>query len=334
MSTAVAAPPASMLMRAAVLASPWQCVVRELARPEPAAGQLLIRVEGSGVCASSIPAWEGRPWFEYPQPAGSPGHEGWGRVEALGARDDGIDHGFEMGDRVAFLGTRSHAEYEVVDSELAVVLPASLSSTPFPGEPLGCAMNIIGRSDIRAGDDVAIVGIGFLGAVLTRLVQMAGARVIAISRRPFSLDVAREFGAHDTIELDENWRVVESVRALTSGAGCPRVIEATGKQEGLDAASEIVAERGRLIIAGYHQDGLRQVNMQSWNWRGLDVINAHERDPRSYMAGMRTAVENVASGRLDPSPLYTHRYSLDELGEAMRTVRDRPDGFMKALVTT
>jgi threonine dehydrogenase-like Zn-dependent dehydrogenase len=72
--------------------------------------------------------------------------------------------------------------------------------------------------------------------------------------------------------------------------------------------------------------------MWLWNWRGIDVINAHERDPKMYIDGIREAVEAVASGRLDPSALYTHRYPLDRLDEALDATRDRPDGFLKALV--
>jgi threonine dehydrogenase-like Zn-dependent dehydrogenase len=73
--------------------------------------------------------------------------------------------------------------------------------------------------------------------------------------------------------------------------------------------------------------------MQLWNWRGLDVINAHERDPAEYIRGMREAADAAATGRLDPSSLYTHRFPLDRLGDALDTTRDRPDGFLKALVT-
>ena len=65
------------------------------------------------------------------------------------------------------------------------------------------------------------------------------------------------------------------------------MIEAVGKQEALDLANGITGERGRLMIAGYHQDGPRRVTMRLWNWRGVDVINAHERDPRTYVRGMR-----------------------------------------------
>jgi threonine dehydrogenase-like Zn-dependent dehydrogenase len=194
-------------------------------------------------------------------------------------------------------------------------------------------MNIFARSDIRAGQDVAIVGIGFLGALLTRLAEVAGANVIAISRRPFSLDVARDSGAHVTVPMDDHYRIIERVKNLTNGKFCDRVIEAVGLQWPLDLAGELTMERGRLIIAGYHQDGMRQVNMQLWNWRGLDVVNAHERDPVVYLNGIASAISAVESGLIDPSPLFTHSYDLDELDRALDATAERPDGFMKALVT-
>jgi threonine dehydrogenase-like Zn-dependent dehydrogenase len=157
--------------------------------------------------------------------------------------------------------------------------------------------------------------------------------VIALSRRPFALDVARAAGADETVVMDDHWRVLEEVKRLTDGRWCERTIEAVGLQWPLDLAGEITAERGRLIVAGYHQDGLRQVNMQLWNWRGIDVINAHERDPRRYVEGIREAVDLVAAGVLDPTPLFTHRFTLDRLGDALELTRERPDGFLKALVT-
>ncbi|HEX2121454.1 MAG TPA: L-iditol 2-dehydrogenase, partial [Thermoanaerobaculia bacterium] len=93
-----------------------------------------------------------------------------------------------------------------------------------------------------------------------------------------------------------------------------------------------IAERGRLVIAGYHQDGPRQVDMQNWNWLGLDVVNAHERDPHAYVRGMREAVEAIAAGRLNPEVLLTHTYALDELDRAMEDLAERPDGFVKGMV--
>jgi threonine dehydrogenase-like Zn-dependent dehydrogenase len=316
-------------MRAAVLEGPGRMQVRQVARPVPGPGQVRVRLEGCGVCASNLTPWEGPEWMQFPTEPGSLGHEGWGVIDAVG---EGVS-GLASGDRVAALSYKSYAEFDIAEADAVVRLPDSLSGQPFPGEPLGCAMNIFRRSDIEAGQTVAIVGIGFLGALLTRLATDAGARVIAISRRPFSLDIARQFGAAEVIPMEDHNAIIERVKELTGGKFCDRVIEAVGKQWPLDLASELVMERGKLIVAGYHQDGPRQVNMWLWNWRGIDVINAHERDPAAYAQGIRDAVEAVASGRLDPTPLYTHTYSLDRLGEALDATRDRPDGFLKALVT-
>jgi len=213
-----------------------------------------------------------------------------------------------------------------------VPLPGALSRQPFPGEALGCVANIFRRSQIEAGQVVAVVGVGFLGALLTRLAVQAGARVIAISRREHALREAERMGAHLTISSQARAEVVSRVEDLTGGRGCDRVIEATGKQEPLDLSSELIAQGGRLVIAGYHQDGPRQVNMQLWNWRGIDVINAHERDPMVSVRGMREAVELVKNGVLRPQDLYSH-YALGDLGGALNAADVRTGTFMKALVS-
>jgi threonine dehydrogenase-like Zn-dependent dehydrogenase len=316
-------------MRAAVLTGPGRIEIQHVPVPEPKPGQVRVRLEGCGVCASNLTPWAGPDWMEFPAQAGDLGHEGWGTIDAVGAGVTGL----EPDDRVAALSYRSYAEYDIADAAAVVKLPPALANAPFPGEPLGCAFNIFRRADIQPGQTVAIVGIGFLGALLTRLATDAGARVIAISRREESLQVARAMGAAETVPMHDHQAIIDQVKALTAGSFCHRTIEAVGKQWPLDLAGELTGERGKLIVAGYHQDGPRQVNMQLWNWRGIDVINAHERDPAAYVAGIREAIAAVAAGRLDPSPLYTHHYKLERLGEALDATRDRPGNFMKALVT-
>ncbi len=317
-------------MGATVVTGPRQVELEHLVIPEPAPGEVRLRLEGCGVCGSNLPLWEGRPWFQYPTPAGSPGHEGWGVVDALGA---GVSN-LSPGQRVAALSYRAYAEYDIADARSVVPLPESLGDMAFPGEPLGCAMNVFRRSDIRPEHTVVVIGIGFLGALLTQLASRAGARVIAISRRPFALDLARAMGAEITIEMDDHERIIRQVQQLTGGEGADRVIEVIGLQWPLDLAGELTRVRGRLIIAGYHQDAPRQVNMQLWNWRGLDVINAHERDPAIYVEGIRLAVQAVSSGALEPASLYTHSFALDQLDQAFEMMAARPDGFLKALVRT
>jgi threonine dehydrogenase-like Zn-dependent dehydrogenase len=317
------------MMRAAVLTGPGRLRIEEVARPEPGPGQVRIRLEGCGVCASNLTPWAGPEWMRFPTEPGALGHEGWGRIDAIGPDVSGL----QEGDRVAALSGNSYAEYDVAEASALVALPNGLDDVALPAEPFGCAMNIFRRSGIEAGQRVAIVGIGFLGAILTRLAAQAGAHVIAVSRRPCSLALAKSMGAAETIAMDDHHAIIDRVKALTGGRMCERVIEAVGKQWPLDLAAELTGEGGRLIVAGYHQDGPRQVNMQLWNWRGFDVVNAHERDPAVCLQGMREAVDAVVGGRIDPGPLLTHRYGLDGLGAALDATRDRPPGFVKALVT-
>lgn len=315
-------------MRAAVLVEPGQFVIKERAKPQPGPGQVLLAMEGSGVCASDLPSFQGRAWFDYPMPPGEPGHEGWGVVEQVGDRVEELS----VGDRVAALTYRAYATHDVADAKNCVKLPESLKNRPFPGEPVGCAVNVVERADIEKGQVVALIGAGFLGNLVCALCAEAGARVVAISRRETSRAFAERFGAWRTIPMRDHDAIVERVEALTEGELCERTIECVGKQWPLDLAADLTGVRGRLVVAGYHQDGARTVDMQMWNWRGLDVVNAHERDQNAYVRGIERAVAAADAGRLDPTPLCTHTYGLEEIGEAFEVACERPDGFMKALV--
>jgi threonine dehydrogenase-like Zn-dependent dehydrogenase len=315
-------------MHAAVFGGDGRIGVERLVRPQPAPDEVLVRLEGCGICASNLPVWEGQPWFQYPLEPGAPGHEGWGEIEALGAEVDG----WRVGERVTMLSGKAYAQYDVAPASALTRVPDSLARRPMPGEPIACAMNIFRRSDIRAGQRVAVVGVGFIGGLLIQLARDAGAEVIALSRRDFALDAAQRCGATATIATEDRYAAIGAVQELTGGAGCERVIEAAGEQSTLDIASAISAEGGRLVIAGYHQNGPRQVDMQQWNWRGLDVINAHERDPAVAARGLDEAVQAVADGRIDPFALLTHEFTLGQMETAFGMLQQRPDGFMKATV--
>jgi len=277
-------------MRAATIAAPGRAELVEARIPRPAAGEILVRIQGCGVCGSSLPLWQGRKWFSYPLDPGAPGHEAWG----LTADDR----------RVAVLSQRGYAEWDVARETDLVELPDVLDDTPFPGEALACAVNVVNRTRarLRRGARVAIVGMGFLGTACARLCELRGVDVTEVDR-------------HTQVE---------------GPFDC--VIEAAGTQGALDRAAGLLGERGLLVIAGFHQDGLRTIDLQSWNWRGIDVVNAHERDPRVYIEGMRDAAALAARGDLDVRALVTHRFALDEVGPAFTVATQRPEGFLKAVV--
>ena len=149
----------------------------------------MVRLGGAGICASELPVWEGREWFEYPRPPGEPGHEGWGVVEALGTGVTSVEPGVP----VALISHRAHAEFDVCRAGDLVPLPSG--DAPLPGEPLACAVNALGRAGVERGHRVAIVGCGFLGLVLVQLCASICDEVVAVSRRSSALETARATGA-------------------------------------------------------------------------------------------------------------------------------------------
>lgn len=313
-------------VRAMAIVAPRQTSAVTVPLLGPGSGEVRIRVDGCGVCASNLGPWLGLPWMQYPLEPGQGGHEAWGVVDALGPLVEGV----AVGDRVAFLGDRGWAQAAIARADELVVLPEALWDRPFPGEAFACAANVARRSRFAVGEVVAIVGVGFLGAAVCRLAADAGATVIAVSRRDSSLALAEELGAHHAVRFGAD--AVGAVRALTGGDGCARVIEAVGTQGALDLASALCATRGTLVVAGYHQGGPRTVDLQSWNWRGLDVINAHERDPARYIAGLRDAIRHVLAGRWVPERLVTDVLPLGDLARALDLTAHKAEGFVKAVV--
>lgn len=304
-------------MRSAILIEPRQFRIESMDTPEPGEGEVRIRVRGCGVCGSDMGPWKGFPGMGYPLQPGAPGHEVFGTVESAGPGVQGL----AAGQPVTALTYRAYAEYDLARADSVIPLPEALAGRPVLGEPVACAVNVMRRSGVREGETVVLLGTGFLGTLLLQLLKRhKPGRVIAVSRRRMDPALAERLGVEVLTYEDE----------VPGGADV--VIEATGKQGPLDLAGNLVRVRGRLIVAGYHQDGPRTVDMQLWNWNGIDVINAHERDPAVYRSGMEEGVRLLAAGELDLEPLITHTFPLAEINQAFRMTEERPEGFLKSVV--
>ena len=96
-------------MDAAVVAGPGEVRIERAPLPEPGPGQVRVRLQGCGVCASNLTPWEGPEWMTFPTEPGALGHEGWGIVDAVG---DGVAD-LSPGDRVAILSGKAYAQYDV-----------------------------------------------------------------------------------------------------------------------------------------------------------------------------------------------------------------------------
>jgi L-iditol 2-dehydrogenase len=302
-------------MRVAVLNAPRRLELVEQPVREPGPGEVLLRVASCGVCASELDMWEGRSDIEYPH---FPGHEVSGVVERGAA-------GFEPGDRVAaWVTERGFADFVVVPAEHcfpAGDVPLDLALA----EPLACAVNAVELAAPRLGDDVVIVGAGFMGNLVQKLVQLKGPReVIVADTRPDALERARRLGATRTMDAhDEALYEIEADVAF----------EVTGAQRALDTVGEVTRMGGKVVIVGFHQGGVRELPLGAWNWMAYEIVNAHFRDVGTIMRGMRQGMRLLTSGRIRLDDLVTHRFGLDQVNEAFATAVEKPPGFVKATVT-
>jgi L-iditol 2-dehydrogenase len=313
-------------MRLAVLNQPRQFEIVDAPVPEIAPDQVLVRVAACGVCASELDIYQGHAGHaSYPW---RPGHEVSGVVERAGERAGG----FAPGDPVAVWVTeRGYGEYVAVPAGHcfhARGVPLDLAL----GEPLACAVNAVELAGVALGDDVAIVGAGFMGQLVQRLVQLRGPRhVIVADTRDDALERAAAAGATATVNAARQ-PLAAAVRDLTGGAGADVTIEITGAQAALDELGGCTRMSGTLVIAGYHQGAPRRLPLAEWNWNAFRIANAHFRDVATILRGMRAGMRLVTSGRISLDGLVTHRFPLATIDEAFSTAIDKPEGFVKATV--
>ena len=183
-------------MRALSLLGPRRVSLIDAPPPSPAAGEVLVRIRACGVCASDLNAWRGVPGIEYPLPAGAPGHEVLGEVVALGPDVDGL----RLGECVTGLMWNGLAELGLSRAEHLVALPSG--SGELLGEPLACAMNVIRRSQLQAGQRFGIVGFGYLAALMVQLLPEGAGDWVAISRREDSRTLALTLGAEAAYDFE------------------------------------------------------------------------------------------------------------------------------------
>lgn len=314
-------------MKLAVLRSPGAFDIVDDAMPGLADDEVLVRVTHCGVCASELDMFEGRlthgsyPWF--------PGHEVSGVVEKTGS----LAGSFSPGDPVAcWVTTRGYAEY--VAAPEAHCFPAGEVPLDLAlGEPMACAVNAVELAAPSLGDDVVIVGAGFMGHLIHKLVMLRGPRqVIVANARPDALERARSFGATRTVDISGE-SLPDVVCELTEERGADVTFEVTGVQAALERIHEYTRMSGTVVLAGYHQGDPRRIPLGDWNWNAYRIVNAHFREVGTILRGMRRGMRLLTSGRVSLDGLVTHPFPLERIDDAFRTAIEKPQGFVKATVT-
>jgi len=313
-------------MKIAILTGPREFKLQDEPIPALLPDEVLVQVIACGVCTSELDMWEGKAGSQiYPR---YPGHEVSGLVV-----ESGKDvQGFTSGDRVAvWVPNRGFGEYVAVKSKYCFAagdLPLDLALA----EPLACAVNAVELADLSLSDDVVIIGTGFMGNLVQKLVQMQGPRhLIVADTRADALERAKNMGATHVVNVRSE-SLPEVVKELTDGQGADASFEATGVQTPLTLLGDVTRMSGKIVIVGFHQGEPRQIPLGYWNWMAFQILNAHFREESTILRGMRIGMRLLTSGRLRLDDLVTHRFPLSEINEAFRAAVEKPQGFVKSTV--
>lgn len=317
-------------MKQALVVGPRRIELDDVEPPAAGPGQVRVRVTSCGVCASELPCYLAGPSGSAPL---RPGHEVSGVIDRVGAGVSGL----AVGARVTGLLQAGFAEYAVTTADRLLPVPGGIDADDVMGEPWSCAVSAANRTRIDLGDTVAMVGLGFMGLLMLQLIRHQwAARVIGVDPRRDVREIALRMGADDVLAPEEvpASMLIGMRREIVPDTGADLAIESTGVGPGLDLAARMVREHGRLSILGYHNHGggERSVDMQLWNWKALEVLNAHDRRDDAKMVAMRQAMRMLVAGRIDARPLITHRLPLERIEEAFRMSETRPEGYVKALI--
>ncbi|PYX61290.1 MAG: alcohol dehydrogenase [Acidobacteria bacterium] len=235
--------------------------------PEPARGQVRIKVEACGICHSDALVKEGHwPGIQYPR---VPGHEIAGRIDAVGAdvtlwkrgQRVGVGwHGGQFGKITAISFDGGYAEYMIANAEAVAAIPDDLPADQ--AAPLLCAgitvYNSLRNSGARGGDLVAVQGIGGLGHLGIQYARQMGFRTVAIGRGGDKGPLARKLGAHEYVDTSAG-APAEALQKL----GGARVILATAPDsKAISALVDGLAANGKLVIVGASPEPLTITPLQ------------------------------------------------------------------------
>ncbi|MBA2276390.1 MAG: alcohol dehydrogenase catalytic domain-containing protein [Chloroflexia bacterium] len=338
-------------MQAVVTHGPRDYRVEEVTVPEPGPGELLVEVGAVGICASDMKCWLGGELFWGKDQRGGfvegpcvAGHEYAGRVVALGA-GAAERHGVREGDRVvaeqivpcgecrycrddAYWMCQRHwifgfkrqthggmAKYNLFPANSLIhAVPESLSDGQAAYiEPMACAWHAVDRGEITAGDSVVIAGVGNIGLCMLQIARMRqSGRLIALDTRPYRLELARQLGADEAIDVGEG-DAVQRVLDLTDGYGCDVYIEATGNPSGVSQGLSMIRKLGTFVEFSVFNEPA------TVNWTVIGdskelTIHGSHLGPGGYGPSIRA----LAEGTVDVKPLLAESFPLGQFDLAMR----------------
>lgn len=318
-------------MRVSQIAGPRRSAVVEIEDPVPGDDQVLVEVVASGVCTSDLTPWRTGGGAGAAGGDRAPvrlGHEIVGRVVAAGR----LARGWSEGDVVTGLGGQGFATLAVMNAADILPVPDHIEPALAIGEPVADLEEALSRTGLAAGDQVAVVGLGFMGLGLVQLARdRAPGLLVGVDPLPAARARALQLGADLVFAPNEVPEEFGGDARRASDQRADIVLEATGVTPGLATAGRLVRPFGTLCVVGYHHAGDAMMDMSLW-YKAVTIVNGFCPERPRLMRAMRSALELIALHRFSYAPLVTHRFGLDEVDLAYELMDARDPGFVKAVL--
>jgi len=338
-------------MKAMVLRAPSDLVLDEVARPQPGAGQVLVRITHSGVCGTDYKIFNGSIRVAYPL---IPGHEMAGEIVGAGP-NVGADLQVRPGERViidpeTFDGTCFYcskgltnlcpngtligrdvnggfAEYLEVPATQVHRLPDSIDDQTAPLiQVLTTCLHAQRQVDIFPGDTVAVIGLGVTGQLHVQLAKARGARVIGITRSAEKRAMAETLGADLTLAGGDG--AIAQVREATDGRGADVTIETTGVLKQLEHSVHMTRFGGKVLMFGIYTVKEGALPFYDLYFKEVSLISARVAKPEDYTA----CIALVERGQVKLEPLVSDVMPLGELKAAINLLASDSGQRMKIIM--
>lgn len=290
----------------------------EIAAPEPAVGEVLIRVEAAGVNFPDVLIIQKKYQVQPPLPF-VPGAEVAGEVIAVGANVEHLKPGIRV---AAVVGTGGFAELCRAPAAACMPLPKGTPADLAAGFSLAYGTSwhaLVDRAALRAGESLLVFGAaGGVGLAAVEIGKAVGARVIAAASSPEKLALCREHGADAAFDYTQG-DLREAIKRETAGKGPDVIFDPVGGDL-VEPAFRSLAWGGRYLVIGFASGNVPALPLNLPLLKGASLVGVFwgefaRREPEQNARGMRELMGWLAAGKL--KPLISKRYALADTPQAL-----------------
>jgi threonine dehydrogenase-like Zn-dependent dehydrogenase len=293
---------------------------------EPGYNEVLVRMMACGICKYDVATLNDL--NESPRYSNRPGHEGVGVVEAVGPGVEDLKPGMKI---ASIMHGGAMSELFMASRTAVVPIPDHVEDYAlWIAEPVACAVSSLRLLHIEPGEDVVLIGSGYMGILLLQgLPKEYLPNLVVIDVDDNRLELAKRYGAKTVVNAARKDPVKKALEI--TGRKVDLVIEAVGKPGTIAQATDMLRDGGRLCIFGLHY-GEEPVPTGYWHMHGIEVLNTSPFMSRDFNRDLKDAARLIDGGIFDQSELITHRYSYDEVSRAMRETTDHPPDMIKSVL--